>query len=66
MKPIYYMVIIMEVWKRLDEVIGSGLLTSIAIYAINQGVESIALECVLGIIALFAVKNVIKKNGGDK
>lgn len=60
------MVINMEIWNRLDEVIGSGLLTSIAIYAINQGVENIALECVLGIIALFAVKTVVKKQGGEK
>ena len=66
MNSIYYMVIIMEIWNRLDEVIGSGLLTGIAVYSIRLGLENIAMGCVSGIIALLAVKAVVKQEGGDK
>lgn len=60
------MVIIMEIWDRLDEVIGSGLLTSIAMYSIHMGLEKIATGCVGGIIVLLGVKSIAKAKGGDK
>ena len=60
------MVIIMEIWDRLDEVIGAGLLTSIGIYGMYMGITDIAQTCVAGIIALLVVKSVVKREGGDK
>ena len=59
------MVIIMKIWSRLDEVIGAGLLTTIAVYSLKLGIGDIANACVAGIIALLAVKAVVKKEGGE-
>lgn len=53
----------MEIWSKLDEVIGAGLLTAIAVYALRLGIGEIANGCVAGIIALLAVKAVVK--GGE-
>lgn len=50
------MVITMEIWDKLDEVIGSGLLTAIALYAIHIGLKEIAMGCVTGVIAILALK----------
>lgn len=56
----------MEIWDKLDEVIGAGLLTAIAIYGMRLGTPDIANGCVAGIIALLVAKAIVKKNGGDK
>ena len=53
----------MKIWNRLDEVIGAGLLTGIGLYSIYMGFSDIANACVAGIIALLAVKAVVK--GGE-
>jgi len=56
----------MKIWDRLDEVIGSGLLAGMGIYAMRLGVyETVAGACVTGIIALLAVKAVKGNNGGE-
>lgn len=56
----------MKIWNRLDEVIGAGLLTTIAVYALKLGTGDIATTCVGGIIALLVAKAVVKQEGGDK
>ena len=50
-----------EFMSRVDEVIGAGMLSGIAIYGMTQGCVEIAQACVAGIIALLAVSAV---NGG--
>lgn len=44
-----------EFMGRLDEVLGAGLLASIAIYGMATGATDIAQGCVAGIVALLAV-----------
>jgi hypothetical protein len=56
----------MEVWDRLDEVVGSSLLTCIGMYAVHMGLEEIAMGCVAGVIAILAVKAGTKTEGGEK
>ena len=52
----------MEIWNKLDEVIGSGFLSSIAIIAMLIGYDSgVTQMCVTGIVALLATK--IAKGG---
>lgn len=46
----------MELWDKLDEVIGAGLLTGIAAYSIHLGHVEIASLCAGGIISLLSVK----------
>lgn len=53
-----------EVWERLDEVIGAALLAAIAIYALYIDSIEITGTCVAGIIALLSVKAAV--NGGIK
>jgi len=59
----------MEKWSgfidRLDEVMGAGMLTSIAIVAMGIGYNhSVTQMCVTGVVALLAAK--IAKDGGGK
>ena len=61
----------MKIWDRLDEVIGAGMVASIAIVAMLIGYDSsISQMCVTGIIALLVTnKSKIKKgetNGSDE
>ena len=46
-------------WKefmgRVDEILGAGMLTGIAIFSMIQGATEIAQACVTGIVALLAV-----------
>ena len=46
----------MAIWAKLDEVIGAGLLTSIAAYALHLGHTEIAGVCAGGIISLLSTK----------
>ena len=59
----------MKIWDRLDEVLGAGMVTSIAIIAMLIGYDSsISQMCVTGIIALL-VSSKMKKgdtNGSDE
>lgn len=54
----------MEIWDRLDEVIGSGILGSLGAYALHLEQPEVASACVMGIIALLSIKTAIKHNGG--
>ena len=57
----------MAVWDRLDEVIGAGMVTSIALVAMLIGYDSsVSQMCVTGVIALLAVKAVKPKDEGGK
>lgn len=47
-----------EFMGRLDEVLGAGMLSGIAIYGMSQGAMEIAQACVTGVVALLAVKAV--------
>lgn len=49
-----------EFMSRLDEVLGAGMLTGIAIYSMIVGIPEIAQACVTGIVALLAVSAVKK------
>lgn len=47
----------MEVWDKLDEVMGAGMVTSIALVAMLIGYDSSVTQmCVTGVVALLAVK----------
>ena len=46
----------MEIWDKLDEVIGAGFLTGIAAYSLHLGHTEIAGVCAAGIISLLAAK----------
>ena len=49
----------MKIWDRLDEVIGAGMVASIAIIAMLIGYDSsISQMCVTGIIALLATSRI--------
>ena len=49
----------MKVWDRLDEVVGAGMVASIAIVAMLIGYDSsISQMCVTGIIALLATSKI--------
>jgi hypothetical protein len=51
----------MKIWNRLDEVIGAGIVGSIAIIAMLIGYDSsISQMCVTGIIALLATSKIRK------
>ena len=51
----------MKVWDRLDEVVGAGMVASIAIVAMLIGYDSsISQMCVTGIIALLATSKIRK------
>lgn len=55
----------MKIWSRLDEVIGAGMVTSIAIIAMLIGYDSsVSQMCVTGVIALLAAKRNIGDNNG--
>lgn len=52
-------------WNKLDEVMGAGMLTTMAIMAMAIGYDSAVTQmCVTGVVALLAVK--ISKPNGDK
>ena len=47
----------MEVWDKLDEIMGAGMVTSIALVAMLIGYDSSVTQmCVTGVVALLAVK----------
>lgn len=46
----------MELWDRLDEVIGAALLAGVAAYSLYLGHVEIASLCAGGIISLLSVK----------
>ena len=52
----------MEIWAKLDEVIGAGLLTDVAAYSLHLGHTEITGVCAAGIISLLSTK-VAKKEG---
>lgn len=54
----------MEVWDKLDEVIGAGFLTAVAAYSLHLGHVEIAGVCAGGIISLLTVK-ASKKEGAN-
>ena len=57
----------MKIWSRLDEVIGAGMVATIAIVAMLIGYDSsISQMCVTGIVALLATASVRNANKGDK
>ena len=46
----------MNMWNKLDEVLGAGMLTGVAVYALHLTADlSIVMACVTGIVALLAV-----------
>lgn len=54
----------MSVWDKLDEVIGAGLLTGVALFAMHLGYDSgVAQMCITGVVALLAAKVAKSKNG---
>lgn len=54
-----------QIWDKLDEVIGSGMLTSMAVIAMLIGYNSAVTQmCVTGVVALLAVK--IAKPGDEE
>ena len=57
----------MKIWDRLDEVVGAGMVTTIAIVAMLIGYDSsISQMCVTGIIALLVTqKSRVKNVKGD-
>jgi len=55
----------MEIWDKLDEVIGSGILGSLGAYALHLGSPEVCGACVTGIIALLSIKVAAKRNGGE-
>lgn len=56
----------MEVWEKLDEVMGAGMVTSIALVAMLIGYDSSVTQmCVTGVVALLAAK-AGKKNENQK
>jgi len=57
----------MKIWDRLDEVIGAGMLTSMAFVAMFIGYDSsITQMCITGVVALLAVDAVKKHDNGNK
>ena len=47
----------MKMWSKLDEVLGAGMLTGVAVYALHLTADlSIVMACVTGIVALLAVQ----------
>ena len=55
----------MEIWDKLDEVIGSGILGGLAAYALHLEQPEVSSACVMGIIALLSIKTVAKRKGGE-
>jgi len=55
----------MEIWDKLDEVIGTGFLTGIGLYGLHLGMPEITGMCVGGIISIFTAKVVKNHNGGE-
>jgi hypothetical protein len=57
----------MKIWDKLDEVIGAGMLSSLACYAIYMGFDgNLAAICATGIITLLAASSGKKEVGGEK
>jgi hypothetical protein len=55
----------MEIWSKLDEVIGAGMLTGVCITAMVFGYDSgVAQMCITGVVALLVAKTV-KPGGGN-
>jgi hypothetical protein len=55
----------MEIWSKLDEVIGAGMLTAIAAMAMFTGYDhGLAQASVAGIVALLCVRAAKEKPGG--
>lgn len=55
----------MEIWDKLDEVVGAGFLAGMGVYSLYLGMGEICSACVAGIIALLSVKAAVKHNGGE-
>jgi hypothetical protein len=54
----------MEMWDKLDEVIGAGMLTAVCVIAMILGYDSgVAQMCITGVVALLVAKTV--KPGGE-
>jgi hypothetical protein len=55
----------MEIWSKLDEVIGAGMLTAVCVIAMILGYDSgVAQMCITGVVALLVAKTV-RPGGGD-
>jgi hypothetical protein len=55
----------MEIWTKLDEVIGAGMLTFVCVLAMYLGYDSgVAQMCITGVVALLVAKTV-KPGGGN-
>lgn len=54
----------MEIWDKLDEVIGASILGSLGAYALHLTQPEVCGACVTGIIALLSIKAAVKRNGG--
>ena len=54
----------MEIWDKLDEVIGAGILGSLGAYSLHLGSPEVCGACVTGIIALLSIKAAAKHNEG--
>jgi len=54
----------MEIWDKLDEIIGAGFLTAIATYSLHLEHVEITGVCAAGIISLLAAK--AGKNGAKE
>ena len=51
----------MQIWDKLDETIGAGMLTAVAILAMIMGYDhGTAQMCITGIVALLMAKEVKK------
>jgi hypothetical protein len=56
----------MEIWTKLDEVIGASLLTAVCIIAMVLGYDSgVAQMCITGVVALLVAKTVKPGGGGE-
>jgi hypothetical protein len=54
----------MKIWEKLDEVMGAGMLTGVAVFAMHLGYDSgVTQMCITGVVALLAAK--VAKTGGD-
>jgi hypothetical protein len=54
----------MEIWSKLDEVIGAGMLTAVCVIAMILGYDSgVAQMCITGVVALLVAKTV--RPGGE-
>jgi len=55
----------MEIWDKLDEVIGAGILGGLGAFALHLTQPEVCGACVTGIIALLSIKAAVRNNGGE-